>query len=134
MAWPRIAAELAAEGVLPGEMHLSNGTGFSHQVFAASLAGCGTRGRWNACLVAKASHLRVTGTGIDLPATSSGLLVHAGPRLSVAQTLGDRLYVVGHADGLVLLTRGIVTLDGVPVWTTPRVAGVVGLGLGVRFR
>jgi len=41
---------------------------------------------------------------------------------------------VGHAEGLVRLTQGTVTLDSVPVWTTPRFAALLGVDIALRFR
>ena len=48
--------------------------------------------------------------------------------------LGSRFQIGAHADGLALITQGVVTLDGMPVWTTPRLAALFGADIGVRFR
>lgn len=133
-AWSHIAIELAAEVSVPSTMRRADGAGFSHQVFLASLAGCGLYTRWSGCVLAKAGEMRAAGDGVDTPATSSGLLAQAGLRLAVTQSLGRRAHIVAHADGVTSLTRGVVTLDGMPVWTTPRVAATFGLDFGVRFR
>ena len=76
----------------------------------------------------------MSGDGVDTPATSAGLVLQTGLRLAVTQALGHRVHLVAHADGVALLTRGVVTLDAMPVWTTPRVAATAGLDFGVRFR
>jgi hypothetical protein len=62
------------------------------------------------------------------------LFLQTGLRLALTQALGRRTMIVVHGDGLASLTRGIVTLDSMPVWTTPRTAAAVGLDFGVRFQ
>jgi hypothetical protein len=134
VAWSRVAIEIGAEASLPTTDHRGDGAGFSHQLLLASVAGCGLRGRIGACVLAKAGAIRVAGEGVDLPESATGLVVQAGVRLALTQSLGRRAYLVAHGDGVMLLTRGIVRLDAIPVWTTPRVAAVFGLAFGLRFR
>ena len=134
VAWSRVALELAAEVSVPSTLRRADGAGFSQQVFLASVAGCGLLSRWSGCALAKVGEIRVSGDGVDTPATSAGLILQTGLRLALTQPLGRRVYILAHADGVALLTRGVVTLDGMPVWTTPRVAGIFGLDFGVRFR
>jgi hypothetical protein len=132
--WSRVAVELAAEVSAPSTTRQTNGAGFSQQQFLASLAGCGVLTPLSACLIAKVGGLRVVGEGVDVPATSYGLVAQAGLRLAVTHRLGSRFQIGAHADGLALITRGVVTLDGMPVWTTPRVAALFGVDFGVRFQ
>jgi len=134
LEWSRVAVELAAELSGPSSTHRADGAGFSQQQLLASLAGCGVRGRWSTCLVARMGEMRVVGEGIDVRATSFGLVAQAGLRLALTQKLGSRLQITVHADGLALITRGVVTLDAMPVWTTPRLAASFGADLGIRFR
>jgi hypothetical protein len=134
VAWPHVAVELSGEIGIPSTMHRADGAGFSQQLILAGLAGCGVRTRWSACLLGEIGQIRVTGQGLDLPATAAGIFIQSGLRLAVTQTLGDRALVVLHGDGLALLTQGIVTINSMPVWTTPHIAAALGLDLGVRFR
>jgi len=83
--------------------------------------------------VGKVGEIRVVGRGIDVPATATGLVVQTGLRLAVTQTLGSRFQIGAYADGLVLIRQGIVTLDSMPVWTAPRLAGLFGAEIAVRF-
>src|SRR5205085_10456403 len=108
--------------------------GFSQQVLLAGLAGCGVSGRWSVCLLGKAGEIRVAGEGVDAPGTVSRLFLQTGLRLALTQALGPRAEIVVHGDGLAALTRGTVTLDSMPVWSTPRIAAAVGLDFGVRFQ
>jgi hypothetical protein len=134
LEWSHVAVELAAELSGPSATHRADGAGFSQQQLLASLAGCGVRGRWSTCVVAKLGEMRVVGEGIDVRATSFGLVAQAGLRLALTQRLGSRLRVTAHADGLALITQGVVTLDATPVWRTPRLAASFGADLGIRFR
>jgi hypothetical protein len=134
VAWPHVAVELAGEVTVPSTTRRADGAGFSHQVFLASLASCGLLSRWSGCALAKVGEVRVAGDGVDTPATSSGLILQTGLRLAVTQMLGQRAHIGAHADGVALLTRGVVTLDGMPVWTTPRIAATFGVDFGLKFR
>ena len=132
--WSHVAVELAGEISAPSTTHRADGAGFSQQQFLASLAGCGVRRPWSVCLVGKVGEIRVVGQGIDVPATATGILAQAGLRLAVTHKLGSRFQLAAHADGLALITQGIVTLDAMPVWTTPRLAVMFGADIAVRFR
>ena len=134
VAWSRAAVELAAEASVPSTTpQRQDGAGFSQQLFLASVAGCGLHTRWSACALAKVGELRVVGDAVDVPRTSAAILVQTGARLGVTQMVGRRVHVVVHVDGLVLLTRGVVTLDSMPVWTTPRLSAQLGLDVAIRF-
>ena len=133
-SWSHVAVEVAAEASVPSTLHRADGAGVSQQVLLAGLAGCGVNGRWSVCLLGKAGEIRVAGEGVDTPGTVSRLSLQTGLRLGLTQALGRRAQIVVHGDGLASLTRGIVTLDGMPVWTTPRIAAAVGLDFGVRFQ
>ncbi len=134
VAWSRVGVELSAEMSTPLALDRPDGSGFSERLLFVGLGGCGSRTWLSACLLAKAGQIRVVGTGVDFPATSSGLLFQTGLRLAASKGLGSHAYVSARADGLVLLTRGIVTLDAMPVWVMPHIAALVGIDIGVRFR
>jgi hypothetical protein len=135
VGWTHVAIELAGE-ISPesSSTRREDGAGFTHQQVLGSLAGCGLVQSWGACLVAKAGEIRVTGRGVDVPATATGLLMQFGVRLTWTHMLGRRFEIGAHADGLALATDGKVTLDALPVWTTPRFTASLGLDVGVRFR
>jgi hypothetical protein len=133
VAWSHVAVELGAELGMPSTLRRADGAGFSEQLLFGSLASCGLRSAWSACLVAKVGQIRVAGEGVDVPVTSSGLLIQTGLRVAVTYPLGRRVLVAAHADGLTLITRGVVTLDSLPAWTTPRVGADLGVDVGVRF-
>ena len=132
--WSHVAVELAGEISIPSTTHRSDGAGFSQEEFLASLAGCGVLSPWSVCAVGKVGELRVAGQGVDVPLTASGLMIQAGLRVAASHTVGLHTYIIAHAEGLDRLTQGTITLDSMPVWTTPRFAGVLGLDVAVRFR
>jgi len=134
LSWSHLAVELSGEASVPSTLRRADGAGFSQQMLLAGLAGCGVAGRWSACVLGKVGEIRVSGEGVDTPGAASGVFLQTGLRLALTQPLGQRALLLVHGDGLASLTRGIVTIDAMPVWTTPRVAAAVGLDFGVRFQ
>lgn len=132
--WSHVAVELAGEATAPSTTHRADGAGFSQQEFLASLTGCGLRSAWSLCAVGKMGEFRVVGQGVDVPLTASGLMIQAGVRLMASHTFGHRTYIIGHAEGLGRLTQGTVTLDAMPVWSTPPFAALLGIDVALRFR
>ena len=133
--WSHFAVEVGGEIGIPSTTNRAGGGGFSQEELLASLAACGVRAPWSACGVAKVGQLRVQGQGVDVPLTASGLMAQTGLRLAAWHLFGRRTYIVARAEGLVRLSQATtVTLDGMPVWTTPRFAAVLGIDIGLRFR
>ena len=132
--WSHLAVELAGEAAAPSTTRRADGAGFSQEEFLASVAGCGVRSPWSLCALAKVGELRVAGQGVDVPLTASGLMVQSGLRLTAWHTFGHRTYIIGRAEGLARLTDGTVTLDSMPVWSTPRFAALLGIDVAFRFR
>ena len=75
VAWSRVAVELGGEVSVPSTTHRADGAGFSQEQILASVAGCGLRGPFSACVVGKAGELRVVGQGVDVPLSASGLMI-----------------------------------------------------------
>jgi hypothetical protein len=134
VAWPHVAVELAGEAIAPSTTHRADGAGFSQEEFLASVAGCGVQSVWSLCAVGKIGELRIAGQNVDVPLSASGLMIQAGLRLTASHTFGHRTYIIARAEGLGRVTQGTVTLDSMPVWTTPRFAALLGIDVGVRFR
>jgi hypothetical protein len=133
-AWSHVAIELGGEVSVPSTTRGVNGAGFSQELVLASVAGCGLRGPFSVCAVGKAGELRVAGEGVDVPLTTSGLMLQAGLRLAASHTFGHRTYIVGRLEGLGRLTQGTVTLDSMPVWTSPTFAALLGIDVAYRFK
>jgi len=134
VAWTHAALELAGEVSAPSTTNRADGAGFSQETFLASLAGCGVSFPFSVCAVGKIGELRMVGQGVDVALTASGLMIQSGLRLAVSHPLGQRAFIIGHAEGLARLTHATVTLDSIPFWTTPRFAAVLGIAVGFRFR
>jgi hypothetical protein len=133
LAWSHVALELGAELSVPSSMHWSNGEGFSEQLILGSLAACGQGSVLSACLLSRFGEIRVAGEGVNQPLVASGALFQTGARVSVTHVIGHRAQIGAHADTVVQVTRGRVTLDGVPIWTAPRLAADLGIDIAVRF-
>ncbi len=134
VAWTHLSLELGGEVSAPSTTSRADGGGFSQTTFLASLAGCGMSFPFSLCAVGKIGEVWMVGQGVDVPLTASGLMMQSGLRLGVSHTLGRSAYVIGHAEGLARLTDGTVTLDSIPIWTTPRFAALLGIGVAFRFR
>ena len=131
VVWPRVTLELAAETSLPETTHRADGAGYSQRNVLGSAAGCGVHERWSACLVMRAGAVHVAGQSIDAPQSASAALVQTGLRIAVKQRLWGGAYLSARGEGLANWTRWSVTLDHLPVWTSPRLAYLGGLDFGV---
>lgn len=132
LEWRHVSAEFGVEGQPPTTTRRNDGAGFEQQRIAAEGAACVKSPRWRSCFVANVGSVALAGH-VDQPISARVLIGELGMRVGMAQNLGRRLFLDAHADGLVNLNRWTVTLDRVPVWTTPRFSAALGLGIGVRF-
>ncbi len=126
--------ELGAEASLPSTTRLADGGGFRHQLMLGSLAACGWHRSISACALAKLGRIQVHGIGVDEPTSPAGFVAQVGPRLAYSLELGDHLVLVGHVEGLYLLTPWTVYVNRVPAWTMPRFSAVAGIDLAVNFQ
>jgi hypothetical protein len=128
-----IGVELGAEATLPSATDGDGEAGFRHDLILATLAACGARGPFAACGLGKLGRIRVSGTGVDNPASPKGLVGQAGMRLSYSLRMPNHLALHGHLDGLYLVTPWTVDLNQVAVWTMPRLSAIAGVDLTLRF-
>ena len=128
----RLSGELAADAALPVTQHNPDGPGVDVDALGASAAGCGHVSIASACLLGRLGWIRARGFGLALPSTSWGWFGEVGLRLAASRELG-RFIVSAHADGLVMLSRWNVVLNDAVVWAVPRVGGVLGLDVALRF-
>jgi hypothetical protein len=129
-----LSVEMAAEATLPVTLRQADGTGFSATAFGATLAPCGHRGPLALCAVGMLGLLDVRGFGVDDPRSPSSLVARVGLRLAFGEPLSLHWAAGVHVDGLVSLTPRTVSLNELPVWTTPPVALVVGIDLAAHLR
>ncbi len=130
-AWAEL--EVGAEASLPSTKREDYGGGFRHELLLGTLAACGWYRSFSACGLGKLGRLQVHGVGVDKPTSSGGLVGQIGPRFAYSLGLGGHFILLGHVDGLYLVTPWTVDLNNVAVWTMPRFNAVAGIDLAIRF-
>jgi len=128
-----LSLELAFDAAWPAKRRLADRSGFSLDRFAGSAAACGHAQVFAACVTATLGRIGAHGFGVDKPSSPSGLFAQVGARASATYELGDRYFLSVRVDGLVMLSRWSVALDGVVAWTTPRLGGLAGVDFGAFF-
>ena len=126
--------ELGGEASYPTTLRQWDGSGFRQSLIGASATVCGHLGAASACLVGKASQVRVTGLGVDQPRSPTGFVAQAGLRLAAAMDLGGPWFATAHIDALGLLTPNTIVLSQAGVWDMPRLGALAGIDLAARFR
>jgi len=129
----RVSLELGADAAWPATQHQVDGSGFALDRFAGTGAACGHAGAIAACVTGTVGVLRARGTGVDTPASPSGLFSQAGARLAATLDFGGRYFAAARLDGVVMLSTWTVTLNNTATWTTPRVGALIGVDVGARF-
>ena len=132
-AWGFWSIELGGELSTKTVERRADGAGYAQQVFLGSAAACFSPDVLGACLLTKAGVFDVEGRDTDVRASPRGAAVQLGARVRLQQPLGRGVFVAGRVEGLFNLTRWRVTLDQIPVWTAPVVAGTLGLDVGAVF-
>jgi hypothetical protein len=133
ISWGSMTFELAGELGMPTSTERPDGAGFSQRAILATAAGCGTRGPWSVCVLAKGGLLAVEGENIDVPQSSTPAAFQAGLRLGVRERIGKDAFLAQRLEALANVTRWTVRLDRVPVWTAPVFAGTLGIDAGLLF-
>jgi hypothetical protein len=124
---------LDAFGVLPRTRELA-GTerAVSASLWAAQLVPC-LESRWlRGCILARSGVLLASGRGVDVPQSGVSWLASLGAGLGHSFDW-DRISLTPSIEGDFRLQRTLLSLDGEPVWTTPRVTGCLALELGYRL-
>jgi len=129
----RLSLELSLDAALPATQHEQDGSSFSLDRFAGGAAACGHARAFSGCVTGMFGVLRARGSGVDAPATPTGLFSQVGARIAATRDFWERYFVSVRVDGLVMLSPWTVTLNDVPAWTTPRVAALIGIDVGATF-
>ena len=129
-----ISVEAGAEASYPSTERQWDGTGFRHSLIGGSAAVCGHRQAISACVLGKASQVRVAGLGVDQPRSPTGFAAQAGLRLAASRDLGESWFATAHIDALGLLVPCTIALNRVGVWDMPRLGALAGIELAARFR
>lgn len=125
--------ELSFDAALPVQQQESTGAGFSLHRLAAEGAACAHSHVIGACVTGGLAYLRAAGLGVDAPRTPTGLAAQSGVRLVATQEFGTRYFAALRAEGIVVLSRWTVTVNELPVWSTPRLATLIGVDVGARI-
>jgi hypothetical protein len=86
-----------------------------------------------ACALLTAGAMHAQGRGLDEAQPVTRSYVAAGARLAYALPLSRRFSLLVHGDVTTPITMTALQVDHVGVWTTPRVAASLGIGLGINF-
>jgi hypothetical protein len=129
-----LSLDVGPEAILPVTMRRSDGTGFSTTTLAATAVPCAHLDRWALCAIGMLGLLVAHGFGVDDPRSPSSFIGRVGLRVAFDQPVAPRWLGAVHVDGLATLTPRTVSLNELPVWTTPTLALVVGIDLAVLFR
>ena len=127
-----LSAEIAADAALPVTQREPDGTGVVVNAMGSSAAGCAHVSVASVCLLGRLGWIRARGMDVAAPLTSWGRFGEVGMRLAGARELG-RFIVSVHADGLLMLSRWNVVFNDAVVWSVPRVGGVAGVDVALRF-
>lgn len=130
----QLSVEVGADANYPSTERKWDNTGFREQLIGVTTAFCVHPGALSACLLGKASQVRVAGLGVDQSRTPSGFIAHAGLRLAASLGLGGPWFTTGRFDALALLTPCTVDLNRVSVWEIPRFGALAGFDVAARFR
>jgi hypothetical protein len=126
-----LSLELSPELTFPVTWRRDDGSGFSVTTRALTLVPCVRRAHFALCAVGMLGVLAVHGFGVDDARSPSSFVAKAGLRLAFDQPLSRRWALAAHADGLGMLTPRTVSLNEVPVWTTPNLGLQAGIDLTV---
>ena len=129
-----LSVEVGGEASYPSTERQWDGSGFRQSLIGAGVAMCGYRQSFSACVLGKASQVRVSGLGVDKPKSPTGFVVQAGLRFAAALELGGPWSATAHLDALGLLTPYTIDLNQVGVWDMPRLGALVGIDVWARFR
>lgn len=124
---------LDAFGVLPRTREVANtDRAVSASLWGAQLAPC-FESRWlRGCLLARSGVLLASGRGVDVPQSGVSWLGSLGTGFGHSFDW-DRISLTPSIEGDFRFQRTVLSLDGEPVWTTPRVTGCFALELGYRL-
>src|SRR6185295_12240299 len=96
-------------------------------------AGCGHLSPFVACVLGTVGVLWVHGVGVDVMSSPTGLFYQLGARLGARFDFAHRYFAGVRADGLWSPGPWTVQVNGVPMWTTPRIGALVGVDVGAIF-
>jgi len=130
----RAPFSLGLEGRLDAPSSRDVGPGsIQTSLMLASLVPCYHYSVLAGCALLGAGALRSHGRSFDDSRDATTAVFVAGARLAVEVPLDGVLFLHFHSDLLAALSQTSVQVNQSEVWETPRISGVLGMGLGVTF-
>jgi hypothetical protein len=131
LAGERFSISLDGRGDLPQGLDVGPGH-FALNTLMASVAPCFHLSIFGACAVVGAGAVRISTSNLEMPTDLTAPLVVGGARLRVDWNFTKRLSLAASVDGLIPITRTILTVSDMPVWTAPSFTVVGGVMLVVH--
>ncbi|WP_394832235.1 hypothetical protein LVJ94_37540 [Pendulispora rubella] len=130
----RAPLSLGLEGRLDAPTTRSVGPGsIETSLMLAALVPCYHYSVLAGCAILGAGALQSHGRSFDDSRDATTAVFMAGARLAVEVPLDGVLFLHLHSDLLAALSQTSVQVNQSEVWQTPRISGVLGMGLGVTF-
>lgn len=119
---------------LPASTLRDDGAGVRASLLLAEVAACRHASIFGFCAFALGGALFGEGIGVGAPDRATTAFVALGPRL-VAEIpiVGRRVFLRGQLDAVAAVTRATLRVRGEPLWTSPPVAGGLGVGAVALF-
>jgi hypothetical protein len=129
------SSSLGLEGRIdaPTSRDAPQGGSVSAWLLTAILVPCAYAGPALACALLQVGTTRSSSAGVADARSGSSLWLAAGARIGVLIPLSDRVRLRLRSDVLFDLAPTALELDGVDVWTSPRLAASLGADAVVRF-
>jgi hypothetical protein len=128
------SAAVGGRADLPAGSTRDDGSGARSSLLVAEIIGCGHASIFALCALALGGAIFGEGLGVGTPDRATAAFLALGPRgAAEIPILGRRLFLRGQVDVVAPLTRATFRVQGVPLWTSPPVAGGAGIGLAAHF-
>lgn len=115
------------------ELDDGDGASASTRIYAAVITPC-YRFRWmSGCAVLAGGSIRSTGAGLVHARQTTSRWAALGARAALSVPIAPHLDIEARAELLGVLTRTRLRVGEQLIWTSPKFAGVVGLGPTVKF-
>ncbi len=124
--WSTFSLSLEGRGDVPSSRSAGGGQ-VSASLLSASLLPCLHHSFLMGCAVASLGSIHGASAGVGYPASDDSVYGAIGARLGVVVPLWRFLLMRAYIDGSASLSRTTLTLNGTSVWTSPPVAGALGL-------
>ena len=131
--WRALSFAAEARFDFPASREIGGGAQVETSLTYGALVTCAHVNIWGACAVVAAGSLHAASSGVSSPKEESVFHAAVGPRGEVRVPLGTLFALVAHVDALVSLSDQTLQLNGLDVYTLPRLSAGGGVGVTLRF-